>query len=68
MCEECGWEDQIEFAESLIDFGIDDPSIEDTVRGISRWVTSNEHVTERQVEALESIAEVQASKRERGWE
>ena len=54
MCESCGWEDELDRANSLLnDKGYEFAS--DTISGIASWIEENEHVTDGQASALSNI-------------
>ncbi len=70
MCDSCSWSEALEqiaaaretlsevrdtnSSDAASDFC---DSIEERLAGIEEWVTENEHVTERQVEAIGNMAE-----------
>lgn len=54
MCEDCGWVKVREQIEEALDSG-DFEWAEDTLDGIADWIDSNEHVTEKQIEAVRNI-------------
>lgn len=54
MCNLCDWEVALDLADDLSV----DPDCEfaiDTIEGIREWIEENEHVTSKQLEALENI-------------
>jgi len=56
MCEMCDWNSVLARIDSLLDTGRFDFA-EDTLQGIYAWVEENEHVTDKQRDAVENIAE-----------
>lgn len=54
MCDGCGWEGEL----SRIRDMLDDPDCEfalETLSGIAAWVEDHEHITDRQVRAVDNI-------------
>jgi len=54
MCDGCGWEDYVEKMKEMkkdsdFDFA------KETITGISGWVSDNEHITDRQINAINNI-------------
>ena len=56
MCDSCDWEDVLEEIDDMVseeryDFAAD------TLNGIRDWIEENQHVTERQKDAVTNIQE-----------
>jgi len=54
MCSSCDWESVLEACEELLE----DSDYEfafDTLMGIKNWIETNEHVTNRQEDAITNI-------------
>lgn len=54
MCDRCEWEEYVETGMTMMDDPEYDFAIE-TVESIMDWVQRNEHITEKQKEALTNI-------------
>ncbi|MBF8259444.1 MAG: hypothetical protein HW377_1818 [Actinobacteria bacterium] len=54
MCENCGWEEQLE---ELNDLCADNDYewANDTLSGIAEWVEEKEHITANQADAIDNI-------------
>ena len=62
MCRHCEWEDYLSKCQEMLE----DPDCAfayDTIEGIGDWIEENEHVTERQKEAVDNIAHSVEAKR-----
>lgn len=54
MCENCDYE----YYDSCIEEMLDEPALEwalETLEGILKWIQENQHITEKQIEALNNI-------------
>lgn len=54
MCSRCNWESSLCLAEEILNDD-DYEYAHDTVEGIHDWIEENEHVTEKQEEAIQNI-------------
>jgi len=55
MCSNCKWEEAVGKCDAMLD----DPDFAfayDTLEGMAEWIRDKEHVTERQEEAIDNIA------------
>lgn len=55
MCRYCNWEEAKEKCEEML-ADLDFAFADDTITGILEWIEENEHITEKQEEAIENIA------------
>lgn len=54
MCDRCDWEIYLDDIEEML--GDEDYEFaEDTLQGIYEWVEENEHITEKQKDAIDNI-------------
>jgi hypothetical protein len=54
MCEDCNWRDKVVELEELLDEERYEWAF-DTLEGIKDWAELHQHITERQLEAVENI-------------
>lgn len=56
MCRKCSWVDWLKEIEDMEASGEYDWA-EETLKGIKDWVEENEHITEKQIQAINNIEE-----------
>lgn len=54
MCQHCNWDEWFEAINEMKDLGEFEWAF-DTLDGIAEWVENNEHITDKQKEAVENI-------------
>lgn len=54
MCDFCEWEDVLKEIDEMMVSG-DYDFAEDTLSGIAEWVEEKEHITEKQIAAVDNI-------------
>ncbi|MHC4574390.1 MAG: hypothetical protein ACYS76_09715 [Planctomycetota bacterium] len=54
MCKNCDWEEYKDLCDIMLGEG-KYTFAENTILGISEWIFDNEHITEKQKEALDNI-------------
>lgn len=54
MCADCEWEENLDVCKDILD-DLENEWCFDTITGIKKWVEENEHITEKQINAIENI-------------
>jgi hypothetical protein len=56
MCANCEWEEQLNICDEILD-DIDNEWCFETIEGIREWIMKNNHVTEKQEQAIDNISQ-----------
>lgn len=54
MCRQCEWEEYLEKTSDML-MDEDYEFAHDTLNSISKWIEENEHVTDKQADAVDNI-------------